>query len=67
MVREDDAEELDYSITASFDNIKLPQEVVDAENADFDYFSSYSKLEELRICLEDKFGTDNFIKIYRAL
>lgn len=67
VVREDDAEELDYSITASFDNVKSPEDVVDVGNADFDYFSDYSKLEQLRICLEDKFGTDNFIKIYRAL
>lgn len=44
LVREDDAEEFDYSITASFDAIKPPSQEVNAENADFDYFSSYSKL-----------------------
>ena len=45
VVREDDAEEFDYSITGSFDNLQIPKkEEVDVENADFDYFSSYSKL-----------------------
>lgn len=43
-MREDDGEELDYSITASFDNAKSAEEVVDVGNADFDYFSDYSKL-----------------------
>ena len=67
VVRED-CQEFDYSITASFDGVKLkPEEEINVENADLDYFSSYSKLQDLRICLEDKFGTDNFIKIYRAL
>lgn len=40
---------------------------VDNDNADFDLFSDYSKLEELRMSLEDKFGTSQFIKIYRVL
>lgn len=64
-MRDDDNEELDYSITASFDPAILPPP--DDANADFDLFSDYSKLEELRMSLEDKFGTDNFIKIYRVL
>lgn len=40
---------------------------MDATNADFDYFSNYSKLEDLRMGLEDTFGTDNFVRIYRTL
>jgi hypothetical protein len=51
--RDDDHEELQYSITGSFE-LKAPCE----DQADFDLFSDYSKLEELRINLEDKFGTD---------
>lgn len=43
ILREDDAGMLDYSMTGSFENIKPPQEV-DATNADFEYFSNYSKL-----------------------
>ncbi len=40
ILRDDDNEELDYSITASFDT-PLPSP---ADNADFDLFSDYSKL-----------------------
>ena len=54
-------------MTASFDNVGLKEEAINTDDADLDYFSSYEKLESLRICLEDKFGTDIFIKIYRAL
>jgi hypothetical protein len=32
-----------------------------------EYFSDYSKLEELRIQLEDAFGLEEFIKLYRLL
>jgi len=67
-VRDDDNDEFDYSITASFDGALLPKkEEINTDDADLDYFSSYEKLESLRICLEDKFGTDNFIKIYRTI
>ena len=45
VVREDDEAEFEYQITGSFDNLQIPKkEEVDVENADFDYFSSYSKL-----------------------
>lgn len=66
MVRDDDNEDLDYSMTGSFEPLG-GQPAVSPENADFDYFSDYSKLEELRMNLEEKFGTDTFISIYRAL
>lgn len=43
-MRDDDNEELDYSITASFDAALQPPPV-ENDNADFDLFSDYSKLE----------------------
>ena len=49
VVRDDDQEELSYSMTGSFEPIVEPE--VSPENADFDYFSDYSKLEELRMSL----------------
>ena len=56
LVREDDNEELDYSITGSFMDLKQKDKEI-KDDADLDYFSSYDKLEELKIILEDKFGT----------
>lgn len=32
-----------------------------------EYFSNFSKLETLRIRLEEAFGLDNFIRLYRYL
>ena len=66
ILREDDNETFEYSMTGSFENIVQPADI-NVENADFDYFSNYSKLQDLRMGLEDKFGTDNFIRIYRTL
>lgn len=37
------------------------------EPADFDYFCDFSKLETLRMSLEEAFGTENFISIYRII
>ncbi len=42
LMRDDDNEELDYSMTASFDPAILPPP--EDANADFDLFSDYSKL-----------------------
>lgn len=45
----------------------LEPELNQEEPVDFDYFSNYSKLETLRINLEELFGTTNFITLYRVL
>lgn len=34
---------------------------------DLDYFSNYSKLETLRMQLEEAFGLENFIRLYRYI
>jgi hypothetical protein len=40
---------------------------MDTEDVDLDYFSNYSKLETLRIQLEEALGLDNFISLYRYI
>ena len=65
--RDEDQEELNFSLThpvspASEQTIKMSEEPVD-----LDYFSDYSKLETLRMQLQQVFGTDTFIGIYRTI
>lgn len=40
---------------------------MDSEDVDLEYFSNFSKLETLRMQLEEAFGLDNFIRLYRYL
>lgn len=63
--RDDDIFEL--SLTVEPGQKKDDQEEMDTEGVDLDYFSNYSKLETLRIQLEETFGLDNFIKLYRLI
>lgn len=37
------------------------------EDANLEYFSDYNKLESLRMTLQDVFGTQNFVKVYRII
>jgi hypothetical protein len=37
------------------------------QDVNLEYFSDYNKLESLRMTLEDVFGTENFIKVYRII
>ena len=60
MFRDDDEFELSLTVEPKKDEM-------DTEEVDLDYFSNYSKLETLRIQLEEAFGLDNFIRLYRYI
>lgn len=47
--------------------VEPKKDEMDTEEVDLDYFSNYSKLETLRIQLEEAFGLDNFIRLYRYI
>ena len=60
MFRDDDEFELSLTVEPKKDEM-------DTEEVDLDYFSNYSKLETLRIQLEEAFSLDNFIRLYRYI
>ena len=66
-----DDDELQFSLTAEPAALKKGgdegAEEMDMEEVDLDYFSNYSKLETLRMQLEEAFGLDNFIRLYRYI
>jgi hypothetical protein len=57
-----DDDEFELSLT-----VEPKKDEMDTEEVDLDYFSNYSKLETLRIQLEEAFGLDNFIRLYRYI
>lgn len=61
MFRDDDEFELSLTVEPK------REDELDTEEVDLDYFSNYSKLETLRIQLEEAFGLDNFIRLYRYI